>query len=400
MFYSVSKTKTGELPPHKCYRLLRLFPRTLHLFLAISTALLVVSQTLSSQTVTPESLFRRAVEEQKRGNNAGAVKCYEELLQLRPNAIEVRVNLGVALAHEKHYKEAIEQYRIVLVHDPSNRFARLNIVAAYHDDGDDKRATIELENMHQAHPRDDEISMMLADSYLQSGNYVNAFPLLSQLEIDNPDDSDLEEALGKVLVHLGQVENGVTRLETAAKMKSNANDFVLAGRVRFSMAQYDLAQHDGKAAAQLNRNAPGLDTLNGMILEQTSHYNDAEIVLSKAVSENPNDFNGNLYLGGVFYFKRDLAKAKLYLGRAIQIKPDSAQAHYELALVERAEGNLTGALAELRVAEHRMPNWLQPHVELAALLYRLHRSVEGAKEKAIVDKMVAVEQRSSISSPK
>jgi len=38
------------------------------------------------------------------------------------------------------------------------------------------------------------------------------------------------------------------------------------------------------------------------------------------------------------------------------------------------------------------PDWVEPHVELAALYYRLHRPEDGARENHIVDRL-AEEQR-------
>jgi hypothetical protein len=38
------------------------------------------------------------------------------------------------------------------------------------------------------------------------------------------------------------------------------------------------------------------------------------------------------------------------------------------------------------------PDWLEPHVELATLYYRLHCPEEGAKERQIVDSLTAKQQ--------
>jgi tetratricopeptide (TPR) repeat protein len=365
----------------------------------MSPALILGPQSLVSQTPTPELLFQQAVTAQERGDDALAVEYYEKLLRLRPDAVAVRVNLGVTLADEKHFKEAIEQYRVVLADDPSNRFARMNMAVAYRETGNNAQAAIELEQMHRADTNDDQVSMMLADTYSQSGRHGDAIPLLLRLEAGNSDDPDVEDALGKALIHEGRLEEGATRLEKAAGKSANADEFILAGRARFGLGQYDLAQRDATAARGLNANQPGLATLRGMILEQTSDYDGAESVLLKAVSEDPKDFNANLYLGGVFYFKRDLVKAKLYLNQALQLKPESPQARYELALVESAGGNLKDALEELKTVVRQAPDWLQPHVELAALFYRLHYPVEGAKERAIVDRIMAAQQRTHEAPP-
>jgi tetratricopeptide (TPR) repeat protein len=350
---------------------------------------------LRSQTQSPESLFQQAVTAQERGDDAAAVNYYQQLLHLRPDAIAVRVNLGVALAHEKRFDEAIEQYRLVLAHDPANRFARMNMVVAYREAGNAIQATVELEKMHQANASDDEVSMMLADTYSQSGRYADAIPVLLNLEAGHPDDPDLQEALGNALVHQGRLEEGAVRLERSAEKNASAGDYVLAGQARFALGQYDIARRDADASQRLNNNQPGVATLIGMILQATSDYEGAESSLLKAVAQDRVDFNANLYLGGVFYFKRDLIKAKQYLSQALALQPGSPQARYELALVERAEGDLNGAVKDLMLVVQAAPEWLQPHVELAALYYRLHDADDGAKERALVDRMIADQQRNA-----
>ena len=38
------------------------------------------------------------------------------------------------------------------------------------------------------------------------------------------------------------------------------------------------------------------------------------------------------------------------------------------------------------------PNWLEPHIELANVYYRLHRPEDGAKEREIVGRLTAQQQ--------
>lgn len=185
----------------------------------------------------------------------------------------------------------------------------------------------------------------------------------------------------------------VARVEESANQSADANAFLLAGQTRMGMSQFDLARRDADAARYIDPALPGLETLIGMILEQTSDYDGANAALQQALAANPNDFNAHLYLGAVFYFKRDTTKAEAHLTRALQLQPDSAQARYELALVDSAEGNLAQAIGNLQIVIRQIPAWLQPHVELSALYYRMHRPEDGAREKQIVDRMVAVQQQ-------
>src|ERR1022692_4590490 len=74
-------------------------------------ALLIAAGAACAQSSSPEQLFRDAVAAQQHGDDALAVRKYQELLKRYPDAVEVRANLGAALAKLERYDEAIEQYR-------------------------------------------------------------------------------------------------------------------------------------------------------------------------------------------------------------------------------------------------------------------------------------------------
>ena len=82
-----------------------------------------------AQTQDPARMFQDAVAAQKRGDDATAIRLYTELLKIRPDVIEVRANLGAALARENRFDEAIEQYKMVLEKN-QNPALRLNLALA------------------------------------------------------------------------------------------------------------------------------------------------------------------------------------------------------------------------------------------------------------------------------
>jgi tetratricopeptide (TPR) repeat protein len=120
----------------------------------------------------------------------------------------------------------------------------------------------------------------------------------------------------------------------------------------------------------------------------------AESDLRKALELNPKDFEAAAHLGAVLYTRRDLAEAKVYLDRALALDPASPFAIYEMALWKSASGQVNSAVADLEKVVRMDPGWIQAHVELAALYYRLHRQQEGLKERQIVDRLSA-EQRTA-----
>jgi tetratricopeptide (TPR) repeat protein len=88
--------------------------------------------------------------------------------------------------------------------------------------------------------------------------------------------------------------------------------------------------------------------------------------------------------------------AKTYLDRALQLKPTDSMARYESAMLKSTSGDYDAAARQLEQLVKDDPNWLEPHVELATLYYRLHRPEDGAKERQIVDRLTAEQQAQGV----
>jgi tetratricopeptide (TPR) repeat protein len=357
-----------------------------------AVAMLLWTCSVTAQVAGPEQLFQEAVAAQQRGDDAVALRDYRELLRLHPEANVVRVNLGATLAHLGKFNEAIDQYRAVLATDPGNRAVPLDLALAYQGKGDWQHAMEELEPLHKSDAGDPQAAMMLADCNIHLGGYSKAVSLLVPLESSQPEDLNLEWMLGSALVHAGRTQEGVELIEKVAGKASSADAYLLAGETRLARSEYDLARSDANAALRLNPELAGVETLNGMVLEQMGDYTGAEASLRKAIAADSSDFNAHLYLGAILYFRRGMESARVQLERALQLQPTSVQARYELALVARAEGRMDAALRDLETVVRQSPDWMQPHVELAAVYYRLHRPEDGARERRIVDRMMAAQQ--------
>jgi len=81
------------------------------------------------------------------------------------------------------------------------------------------------------------------------------------------------------------------------------------------------------------------------------------------------------------------------LQRALLLKPDSTVARYEWARLERTEGRLDAAVLDLEKVVKADPKWAQPHVELAALYFRMNRQQDGERERAVFDRLTAEQQK-------
>jgi tetratricopeptide (TPR) repeat protein len=97
-------------------------------------------------------------------------------------------------------------------------------------------------------------------------------------------------------------------------------------------------------------------------------------------------------VGAILYKRRDVDEAKPYLDKAVQLNPTNSMARYEMAMWESTAGKYELAAKDLETIIAADPNWLEPHVELATVYYRLHRPADGAKQREIVAKITAQQQ--------
>jgi tetratricopeptide (TPR) repeat protein len=340
----------------------------------------------------PKQLFHDAVDAQKRGDNALAVRKYRELLKSYPDSLEVRANLGAALAKLNRHDEAIEQYRAVLS-KKENADLRLNLALAYYKKGALRDAVEQLNTLRAAQPNDARVATLLADCYTSLGQDENAIATLKPAEAAHPGDLSVAWLLGSALIRTGHQREGLERVDRVARAGNRPEAYLLAGRTALKMNEFERARDYATAAAHLNPRLPGVDTLRGTVMSYLGDTEGAAAALRVAVEADPKDFEAQLGFGAVLHTNRDLAGAREHLRRALQLKPDSTVARYEWARLERTEGQVEAAARDFEKVVHDDPAWAQPHVELAALYFRLNRQEDGERERALFDRLTAEQQK-------
>ena len=355
-------------------------------------ALLIAAGAACAQTPQPEQLFHDALAAQQRGDDALAVRKYRELLKLYPDSLEVRANLGAALAKLNRYDEAIEQYRAALT-KKENAGLRLNLALAYYKKGAMRLAVEQLDTLRAAQPNDARLATLLADCYTSLGQDEKVIAILKPVASAHPDDLSVEWLLGSALIRAGHRREGLDRVDRVAREGKSPEAYLLAGRTALKMNEFERARDYAAAAARLNPRLPGVDTLRGTVLSYLGDTEGAAAALRKAVEADPKDFEAQLGLGAVLHTERDLDGARQHLQRALQLKPNSTVAIYEWARLERTEGQAEAAARDFEKVVHDDPTWAQPHIELAALYFRLNREEDGERERAVFDRLTAEQQK-------
>jgi tetratricopeptide (TPR) repeat protein len=347
-----------------------------------------------AQEPSADELLKGAIREQQQGQYQAAIRDYRKVLQLRPDMVEAKVNLGAALAHVGEYDDAIATYQSALPSLPPSfkNPVLLNLGLAYYKKGDFANAHDQFLTLHRLQPGDARVALLLGDTDLKLKKPQEAVALLEPMDAANSQNMDFQYVYGSALIGAGRRREGVARIEKVAESKNLGDAYLLAGASLLQLNEYDQARRDLEAALQLDPRLPNIYTLVGTARDKTGDAKDAEPAFREALKINPDDFDANLYLGAILYKRREMAEAKIYLERALKLNPTNSLARYEAAMLKSTAGEYDAAAQELEKLVKDDPEWLDPHVELASLYYKLHRTADGARERQIVERLRAEEQ--------
>jgi Flp pilus assembly protein TadD len=348
---------------------------------------------LHAQSASTDQLLTRAIDEQQKGDLAAAIRDYRSFLAKRPETLIARVNLGAALAHTGQVDAAIAEYQAALKLDPHQGSVHLDLGLAYSRKNDLADARAEFDAAHRASPGDVRIAILLGDADARTGKGADAVAILTPFEAANAGDSDFEYALGEALIAAGRPRDGAVRVEKSAAMSKSAESWMLAGSTLLGLNEFPQARRDLDNAMKLNPSIPELCTMAGTARDKDGDAAAAEPAFRQALQQNPHDFEANLYLGAILLKRRAMDEAKTYLDKALALNPKSPLARYEFGMWESTSGQFEAAAQELESVTADDPKWLDPHVELATLYYRLHRPDDGKRERAIVDQLTAEQQQ-------
>jgi tetratricopeptide (TPR) repeat protein len=366
---------------------------------SVSILLLVLwLQAACAQTSQPapsgeaDGYLREGIAAQQRNDLNAAIDAYRKALAINPKLAEARANLGAALSSAGQFDAAIAEYTKALSSAPGNTAVRMNLGLAYYKKGDMENAHTAFEAVHSARPQDVSAAVLLGYTDIKLGKSNQAAAMLTPLEKGRESNMDLEYVLAFALIDSGEDATGMPRMEKVAKATQSADAYFIAGSARIRHRQFHEARADLDAAIEMHGDFPGLCTMAGQARDALGDTEAAMPAFVEALKQDPKDFTANLYLGTMRLKQRDMDSARPMLELALQLQPQSAQARLEMAKLNGMTGKYAEAAATLEELEKADPNWLDPHIELAALYYKLHRAEDGQRERDIVQKLEARQQ--------
>lgn len=371
----------------------RVVPTTLSLFiLAIVFAADVSAQ---RQQADLDDAFERATQLHQSGDLEGAVRAYNAILVDHPERVDVRSNLGAAYSGLGRYEDAIAQYKRALAVDSGNQTIRYNLGLANYKAALFAEAVTELDRFLLAAPTSPQVTnarLVLADCQVRLGEYKKVIQSLSPLAESDPGNRTVAYLLGSALIGDGQLSKGQSVIDSMFRDDDSAEAHLLMGSILLLADDAQGSLKEIERAVALNPKLPALQAWYGRVLMRLGDGERAKNAFKVELASNANDFDANLYMGILLRQEKQANEAIGFLTHAISLRPRDQYARYHLASVYALGGNPTAArpLLEGVLKEHK--DFIEAHVLLASVYYRLNRKEDGNREKAIIQKLTAEQQ--------
>jgi tetratricopeptide (TPR) repeat protein len=354
---------------------------------------LLVACRLGAQEPTPaEAILRHAIELHQAGDVEHAIPEYRAYLEQNPDNVVARSNLGAALSRAGRYEEAIAEYTHALKREGNNAAIQLNLALAYYKAAQIPVAAEHLAAIVAKQPHNRQAILLLADCDLQLDENKRVIELLRPLEQQSPDDLSIAYLLGTAYIRDKQPALGQGLVDRILRNGDSAEARLLLGTTKMNAQEFSDAMVDLKKAVELNPRLPDVYSYYGLGLLATGDMAGAADAFRKELEFNPNDFVSNLQLGVVLKQDQQYDQARSYFERALRVRPGDPGVRYQLATLDLVTGAIDRARAMLEELIQESPQFVEAHVSLATVYYRLKRKEDGDRERQTVLKLNAEKQ--------
>jgi len=342
-----------------------------------------------------DAILQHAIALQQAGDLDGAIRAYRDYLAVEPDSLQARSNLGAALARAGRYEEAIAEYGAGLQKSPDNPALLLNLGLAYYKTGRYPEAAARFERGISLSPQfKDQVTLLLAACYNNLGRYKDAVALLAPLEKDKGGDAGFDYIYGTALIGGGDEAAATAVMNRILSHGDSPEVYLLRGTLELAAHDRDRARADLEKAIALNPRLPGAHARYGELLLAVGDGERARAAFAQELALDPDEFTSNLNMGVLAKEDQAYVEARRYLERALKTRPNDGGVRYQLANVDLATGNLEPARQALEALTKESPEFAEAHASLATVYYRMNRSADGDRERAISEKLM--EQRDAL----
>ena len=281
-----------------------------------------------------------------------AIQAYGRALEIDPELIPVRLNLGIAYFRAGRYGEAEAPLRRFLAGGKGHAQAHHLLGLCLLEQQKFAEAAAELEAARAAGPADASLLLALAVAHQRSGRGEDAQRAARTLLEERGDSAEVHLILGIGHARAEEHEKAIEELEAARRLNPKlpwVHKWLAETRMKRNRESDAVPLY--REELRLNPNDPEANYQLGAILERRSQDQEAEKLLAAALRARP-DYGDAAYALGKLYARLSRPQEALpLLERAVRLLPGSSAAHYQLARLYQSLGRQAEASEQFATTE-------------------------------------------------
>jgi tetratricopeptide (TPR) repeat protein len=288
---------------------------------------------------------------QSAGDWRGAESVWRALAARDSKDYRLWTSLGVALAHQSKFNEAIQAYLRALALNPYATETNLNLGLAYFKSGELEKAVPPLKKAAAQLPENQQIETVLGMSLYGTGKYREALPHLEAAEAKTPDNKDLAYVVAQAYLWSGQYDKAKAAFQTMLERDPDSPEVeMLLGEAYDGLGRTEEAIDAFRKAAIPAQTIPDAHFGLGYLLWKTHKYEQAATEFHRDLTIDSKNYKALAYLGDCEYELGNLNASKRDLLRAIDIQDALWITHFDLGKMEANDKHYEAAMKEFRRA--------------------------------------------------
>lgn len=360
-------------------------------------------------------------------NNPNAAReMYRIGLGLRPDDVNGNQNYAVLLMQAGQYDRALTPLSKLLILRPADLSIRVSLIECNQKAGKDQESQRQLRSFLAMPECTLTNRIKTAQVFVEDHVPELAETLLGDTVQRYDESSPAHAALGRLLLDSKEYESAVVQFGRAVQLEPSSASYSLGlidallqwrnfqpayqflkavepkfgtlpefrydmGLALYGLNLFSQAITEFQAFTGVHPNADTAWFFEASCLANEGQLEKAEALYRKAIALNDRNPAYHTALGEVL--RRDeqdrTSDAIDAFKRALAIKPDDPMAQEQLALCYERERQLEQAEQLLQKAVKINPGFQQAHVALARVYYKLHKTADGDREKAMASSLQA-----------
>ena len=305
------------------------------------------------------------------------------VLRVAPD-LPVALNLmGSVRAKQGRLVEAESLFLRAVRNDKSFTGARMNLVYLYLLKGAPDKAILQLNEVLALEPENREAKVLLGDAYLAQNDLQKAeenyLSVLDQ-KLDNP---GALFGLAQISRSKGETREEMIYLNRVGTLiaDSTATDFLYKFALEaMRVGLFDEAKSALERAVSLKPKEPSYQLALGIAWLRKTDLFTAEKVFRHVLALQPNNAQAQLHLGYVLLNQKKYAEARTWLEKSARTGAAEPEVFYYLGLVAQEQNDDAGAIVLFEKTVRQLPTYVHARIALGSSYMKLKNYVRARQE--------------------